>query len=111
MDAILAALNSALSFTYDNILSIAMMLLLILAGIYLSARTRFFQFRKFGTVMKSTVGSLFDKSNHAKDTGAVSPFQAVTTALAGISTTLTVPNALWRSRVRRLISAEPITIF
>jgi AGCS family alanine or glycine:cation symporter len=59
-----------------------MMALLIAAGVFLSVKTGFFQFRKFGTVMKNTVGSLFDKNLHDKKEG-VSPFQAVTTALAG----------------------------
>lgn len=83
MDAIMNAVNSALGFVYDNILSIAMMFMLIAAGIFLSIRTGFFQFRRFGYVMKSTIGSLFDKNQHAKDKNSVSPFQAVTTALAG----------------------------
>ncbi|MBO7342396.1 MAG: alanine:cation symporter family protein, partial [Clostridia bacterium] len=38
---------------------------------------------RFGYVMKNTVGSLFNKNLHKQDKGSVSPFQAVTTALAG----------------------------
>ncbi len=106
MTAFLNALNAALSFAYDNILSIAMMVLLIAAGIYLSVRTRFFQFRKFGTVMKSTVGSLFDKSNHEKNSGAVSPFQAVTTALAG-----TIGTGSIAGLATALVSGGPGAIF
>lgn len=83
MEKIISALNGALDFVYSNILSIAMMLLLISAGVFLSVRTGFFQFRRFGTVMKNTVGQLFDKNLHKKEKGSVSPFQAVTTALAG----------------------------
>ena len=83
MEKIIEALNKALGFAYDNILSIAMMLLLILVGIFLSIKTRFFQFRKFGYVFKNTIGSLFNKNLHKRDAGSVSPFQAVTTALAG----------------------------
>ena len=83
MQQIINTLNNALSFAYDNILSIAMMLLLIAAGIFLSIRTRFFQFRRFGYVLKNTVGKLFNKNLHHRDKGSVSPFQAVTTALAG----------------------------
>ena len=60
-----------------------MMVLLIAAGIFLSVKTGFLQFRRFGTVLKSTVGQLFQKSLHEQDKGSVSPFQAVTTALAG----------------------------
>ena len=82
MEKILDALSAALGFVYDNILSIAMMAMLIVVGVYLTVRTRALQFRKFGYVMKSTVGSLFKKDLHEKS-GGVSPFQAVTTALAG----------------------------
>jgi len=83
MGNVINALNNALSFTYDNILSIAMMILLIAAGIFLSVKTGFFQFRRFGYVLKNTIGNLFNKNLHQKDKGSVSPFQAVTTALAG----------------------------
>jgi AGCS family alanine or glycine:cation symporter len=76
-------LNNFLSFAYDNILSIAMMILLIAAGLFLSIRTGFFQFRRFGYVLKNTIGQLFQKNLHQQDQGSVSPFQAVTTALAG----------------------------
>lgn len=83
MENVLNALNGALGFAYDNILSIAMMILLISAGIFLTVRTGFFQFRRFGYVLKNTVGQLFNKNLHHSDNGSVSPFQAVTTALAG----------------------------
>ena len=83
MENAINTLNYALNYAYDNILSIAMMILLIVAGIFLSIRSGFFQFRRFGYVMKNTVGMLFNKNMHRKDKGSVSPFQAVTTALAG----------------------------
>ena len=83
MEQVINALNNTLSFAYDNILSIAMMILLIAAGIFLTVRTGFFQFRKFGYVIKNTLGKLFNKNMHKQDKGSVSPFQAVTTALAG----------------------------
>ncbi len=76
-------MKEVLDFIYGNILSILMMVLLIVVGIFLTVRTKAFQFRKFGYSMKNTVGSLFDKSQHVKEKGSVSPFQAVTTALAG----------------------------
>ncbi len=60
-----------------------MLVLLVGTGIYLSIRTGFIQVGKFGFMMKNTVGSLFEKGDK-KDHGAnLSPFQAVTTALAG----------------------------
>ena len=83
MDALLNALNTALVFIYDNILSIAMLVALFVVGLFLTARLRGFQFRRFGYVAKNTVGSLFEKNQHKKTDGGVSPFQAVTTALAG----------------------------
>lgn len=83
MEAILNAINSVLDFAYSNILSILMMVLLIAVGIFLSVKMGFLQFRKFGYSMKGTVGSLFDKNLHQREKGSVSPFQAVTTALAG----------------------------
>lgn len=83
MESVINAINSTLSFAYDNILSIAMMILLIAAGIFLSIRSGFFQFRRFGYVLRNTLGNLFNKNLHHKDKGSVSPFQAVTTALAG----------------------------
>lgn len=76
-------MQDALNFIYDNILSIAMMVMLIAAGIFLSYKTGLLQFRRFGYMMKNTVGSLFNKNLHTKDKNSVSPFQAVTTALAG----------------------------
>lgn len=83
MEAVINALAGVLEFTYDNILSIAMMVFLIVVGVFLTIRTRFFQFRRLGYVMKNTIGTLFDKNLHKKGEGGVSPFQAVTTALAG----------------------------
>lgn len=83
MKNIIDILNAALSFLNDNILSIAMMVLLILTGLFLTVKTKFFQFRRFGYILKNTIGSLFDKNLHQRDSGSVSPFQAVTTALAG----------------------------
>ena len=70
-------------FVYDNILSIAMMVLLIFGGLFISIKTGFLQFRKFGYMTKNTLGTLFDKKLHTKEKGGVTPFQAVTTALAG----------------------------
>lgn len=68
---------------YDNVLSILTIILLITAGAFLTVKLGFFQFRKFGYVSKHTIGSLFDKRLYSKEKGSVSPFQAVTTALAG----------------------------
>ena len=56
------------------------MICIIGVGLLLTLKTGFIQFRKFGKAFKVTVGKIFDKSE-AKN-GAVTPFQAVCTALA-----------------------------
>ena len=55
--------------------------LLVGVGIILSISTRFLQFRKFGYAMRNTLGKAFKKQAAGK--GEVTPFQAMTTALAG----------------------------
>ncbi len=57
-----------------------MLLLLVGTGIYLSARVGFIQFAKFGYAMKNTVGKLFQKQTAGE--GEITPFQALSTALA-----------------------------
>ena len=60
-----------------------MLVLLVGTGVYLSIRTGFLQVRKFGYILKNTIGTLFSKKNQSKGAN-LTPFQAVTTALAGI---------------------------
>ena len=76
-------MEAILSFIYSNILSILMLVMLFSVGVFLTIKTGAFQFRRFGYATKNTIGSLFDKHQHVKEKGSVSPFQAVTTALAG----------------------------
>ncbi|MBQ3105235.1 MAG: sodium:alanine symporter family protein [Lachnospiraceae bacterium] len=57
-----------------------MLLLLVGTGVFLSIRVRFIQFSKFGYAMKNTIGKVFTKQTAGE--GEVTPFQAVTTALA-----------------------------
>ena len=52
----------------------------IIGGLYLTIRNGGVQFTKFGYAMKNTIGKMFDKKEAGH--GAVTPFQAVTTALA-----------------------------
>ena len=60
-----------------------MLALLVGAGVFLTFRTGWLQVRQFGFIMKNTIGSLFRRKS-SKDHGSnLSPFQAVTTALAG----------------------------
>ena len=49
-------------------------------GLYLSFRTGFLQIRKFPYALRCTIGRMF-KKKEASD-GAITPFQAVCTALA-----------------------------
>ncbi len=58
--------------------------LLIAVGIIMSAATGFFQVGHLGYWMKQTIGSIFKKHviGHTKEKGAISPFQALCTALA-----------------------------
>lgn len=60
-----------------------MLTLLIGTGLILSIRLHFFQFRKFGFIIRNTVGSLFSDRQHKKGKAGVTPFQAVATAMAG----------------------------
>ena len=57
-----------------------MLLLLVGTGVYLSCRVGFIQFGKFGYVMKNTLGKIFQKTEAGE--GEITPFQAVSTALA-----------------------------
>ncbi len=57
-----------------------LLILLVGTGIYLSIRVGFIQFSKFGYAMKNTLGKIFKKQEAGK--GEITPFQAVTTALA-----------------------------
>lgn len=52
----------------------------VIGGLYLTIRTRGVQFAKFVYAMKNTIGKMFKKAEAGA--GAVTPLQAVTTALA-----------------------------
>lgn len=56
------------------------MLCIIGVGLYLSIRTGFIQIRKFPLAMKQTIGKVFEKKEARH--GAITPFQAVCTALS-----------------------------
>lgn len=60
-----------------------MLLFLLSAGIYLSIGTGFFQFLHFGDMLKETVIHLFGEKGENKKKNGITPFQAVSTALAG----------------------------
>lgn len=64
----------------DIIWGVPAMVCILGVGLYLSIKTNFIQMRKFSYAMRNTIGKLF----HQKDAreGALTPFQAVCTALA-----------------------------
>ena len=71
------AVNSAVN---NFIWGVPAMICIIGVGLYLSIHTRFLQIRKFPYAIKTTIGRVFRK-REASD-GAMTPFQAVCTALA-----------------------------
>lgn len=77
-------MEAILNFFTDTLNTVAWMYILLpcvaLGGIFFTLRNRGIQFAKFGYAMKNTVGKVFQKQTAGK--GAVTPFQAVTTALA-----------------------------
>lgn len=74
------AINTAIN---DVVWGPVMLTLLIGTGLFLSIKTGFLQFSKFGYMMKNTILGVFSKNQHQKDKSGVSPFQAVATAMAG----------------------------
>ena len=73
----IASINSAIN---NFVWGIPAMVCILGIGLYLSVRTGFIQIRKFGLAMKETFGKIFTKSDTKE--GAISPFQALCTALA-----------------------------
>ena len=74
---IITNVNNALN---GFIWGVPAMTCIIGVGLYLAIRTGCIQLRKFGYAMKTTVGRMFKKKDAAD--GAMTPFQAVCTALA-----------------------------
>ena len=58
-----------------------MLFALVGVGIYLTIRTRFLQFSKFGLMCRETMGKIFRRGPKAE--GDVTPFQAMTVAMGG----------------------------
>ena len=77
MLAMIESINSAVN---NFIWGVPAMICIIGVGLYLSIRTNFLQIRKFPYAMKITLGRML-KKREASD-GALTPFQAVCTALA-----------------------------
>ena len=76
---------------FDKLVSITeflwgtpLMILMVGVGLYLTIGTGFFQIRRFGTVLKKTVGEVFQKENEStRGEGQLKPYQALSTVLAG----------------------------
>ena len=85
----IAAVNQAVN---NFIWGVPAMVCIIGVGLPLSVRTGFIQIRKFPYAIKTTIGRMFRKRD-ASD-GAMTPFQAVCTALAATGVPATLP--VWR---------------
>ena len=77
----IAAINDVLNgFIWGPV----MLILLVGTGVYLTCRNQWVQVRHFKYIMKHTFGAMVKKKDKSEDEGNnLSPFQAVTTALAG----------------------------
>lgn len=97
-DVIIKFVNDATGFLWGPF----MMILLLGGGIYLTFKLKFIQFRFFGYMLKQTIGSVLKKDKGTSESdkeleGTLTPFQAVTTALAstvGASNIVGVPVAI-----------------
>lgn len=78
MMSVLHEVNAAIN---GFVWGVPAMVVIIGAGLWLSFRTRFIQFSRILVVLRSTIGKVFSRKCAAS--GAISPFQAVCTALAG----------------------------
>ena len=70
------------NFLNDIAWGVFMCVLLVGTGAYISVRMGFPQFRKFGYIMRNTVGKLFRREKTNAGEGEITPFQALCTALA-----------------------------
>ena len=77
MVELIRAVNGAVN---DFIWGVPAMVCILGVGLLLSVRTRFLQIRKFPYAIRTTLGRMFRKRDAAD--GAMTPFQAVCTALA-----------------------------
>ena len=77
-------MKAILDFMTGTLNTVAWMYILLpcvaIGGLYFTIRNKGMQFTKFGHAMKNTIGKVFKKQE--AEAGAVTPFQALTTALA-----------------------------
>ena len=81
MDGIIAFIADMAGRLSRAVWGAPMALLLMGTGIYFSCRLGWVQVRRFGAVMRGTLGRLFSQPEGGR--GSVTPFQAMATALAG----------------------------
>lgn len=82
--AALTAIYNALSALNSFLWGIPILVVLVGGGIVLTFFIGGVQFRRFGFIMKNTVGTLFDRERQRElKAKGVTPFQAVTAALSG----------------------------
>ena len=84
MEAFFEKVNAVNSVINDFVWVRIGLILLIATGVLMTVCTKFFQVSFISHWWKNTIGSLFDKKviGHTKEKGAISPFQALCTALA-----------------------------
>lgn len=93
-DGFLEAFENFIATISDFLWNYPLAIILIIGGIFLTIRLKFFQFRFFGHVLHQTIGQIFKKT---KKTGTITPFQAFTSALAstaGATNIVGVPVAI-----------------
>ena len=80
----LAVFEKILSLAEKAVWGLPTLLLLVGVGVYLTVRTRFFQFRTFLPMLKHTLGEIFapKKDRELAARGTVTPFQSLCTALS-----------------------------
>ncbi|WP_324822644.1 sodium:alanine symporter family protein [Sinanaerobacter sp. ZZT-01] len=82
--------NFMITLIWDYMWGLPMVVLILATGLYITIRTRFFQFTNFKTAIKHAVGSIFRKGEKDEnETGVLSPMEAMSTALG---TTIGVGN-------------------
>lgn len=63
---------------------VPLIIMMVGVGLYLSARTNFFQFTRIKYIYQKTIGTIFGKNReNIKGEGKLTPFQALSTVLAG----------------------------
>lgn len=69
---------------FDILWGYPMLILLVGGGLYYGVRTGFYQIRRFPLIVKKTIGELLNKSSKTEELeGSMTPFQAISTVLAG----------------------------